>query len=381
MASAMVNPPVVQAKALQCPNCGGPVQLRGFAHTLNVVCPQCLSVLDASSPLVRVIQQFQGQQRIQPMIALGSRGVLGGVNYEVIGFQVRTVDYEDGSFSWNEYLLFNPYKGFRYLSEYNGHWNFIRALHALPVPTGNILQFQSQTYRHFSHAVAKTSYVLGEFPWQVRVGETVQVDDYIAPPLMLSGETTEGEVTWSQGEYVTGLQLWQAFRFPPPPPPAIGVFANQPAPATGAASAWLTWAALMALLVMMALFVSATAGRREVFRQKYSYAPGGTAESAVVTSDFDLTGKTSSVEIDTNTDLHGEWCYFTYALVSRSNGKAHNFGREVTKQKDRAVLSSIPSGRYYLRIEPDKAAGSSPINYEIIVRRDVPSYGWFVMAA
>ncbi len=28
------------------------------------------------------------------------------------------------NFQWREYLLFNPYKGYAFLSEYNGHWNF-----------------------------------------------------------------------------------------------------------------------------------------------------------------------------------------------------------------------------------------------------------------
>ena len=38
-------------------------------------------------------------------------------------------------YRWSEYLLYNPYKGYRYLTEYNGHWNDIRTLRALPVPS------------------------------------------------------------------------------------------------------------------------------------------------------------------------------------------------------------------------------------------------------
>ncbi len=30
---------------------------------------------------------------------------------------------EGVAYSWHEYVLFNPYKGFRYLTEYDGHWN------------------------------------------------------------------------------------------------------------------------------------------------------------------------------------------------------------------------------------------------------------------
>ena len=55
-----------QAKSLSCPNCGGPVELRGFAHTLTSVCPQCLSVLDASTPEVQILQTVPGRRRLSP---------------------------------------------------------------------------------------------------------------------------------------------------------------------------------------------------------------------------------------------------------------------------------------------------------------------------
>ena len=58
----------------------------------------------------------------------GSRGSIRGVLYEVIGFQRRTIQVEEISYSWHEYVLFNPIKGFRYLTEYAGHWNDVSIL-------------------------------------------------------------------------------------------------------------------------------------------------------------------------------------------------------------------------------------------------------------
>ena len=171
------------------------MEIRGYAHTLSVVCPGCLTVLDASTPQFKILQTFQGQQRIQPELPLGSRGTV----WEAIGFQIREVTTEDARYGWAEYLLFNPYKGFRYLSEFNGHWNYIRVLSALPEKTTargkKAVRYQGKTFLHFDHAPARTSYVLGEFPWQVVVGESAEVDDFISPPLMLSSETMAGEVT------------------------------------------------------------------------------------------------------------------------------------------------------------------------------------------
>ena len=43
----------------------------------------------------------------------------------MIGFQQRSTQSGGETYSWREYLLFNPYKGFRYLTEFDGHWNFV----------------------------------------------------------------------------------------------------------------------------------------------------------------------------------------------------------------------------------------------------------------
>src|SRR4029077_4731536 len=132
-----------------------------------------------------------------------------------------------------EYLLFNPYRGFRYLTQYAGHWNDASTLKSLPVSApggaGNV-SYDGVTYRHFQTANALTSFVLGEFPWAVRVGESAKVSDYVAPPRVLSREDTGTEATWSIGEYVQGRDVWTRFGLPGKPPTPVGVYANQPSP-------------------------------------------------------------------------------------------------------------------------------------------------------
>src|SRR5262245_46000664 len=163
-----------KVKGLNCPNCGGALSVRGFEHTLSVVCPQCLSVLDAKDPNLQVLQQFEGKTRLTLKIPLGTRGQWQGAVHEVIGFQQRTIQVGGESYSWEEYLLFNPYKGFRYLTVYNGHWNDVRTVRALPENPGwglrPAVRLDGVSYKHFQSANAETTYVLGEFPWQVRRG-------------------------------------------------------------------------------------------------------------------------------------------------------------------------------------------------------------------
>src|SRR5262249_50665324 len=99
--------PMPSVRSLSCPSCGGTVELRGLGRSLSVVCIQCLSVLDASTPTLQVIQQFQAKQRFQPYIPLGTRGKMRGDLYEVIGFQVRQMIAGGVAYHWSEYTLFN----------------------------------------------------------------------------------------------------------------------------------------------------------------------------------------------------------------------------------------------------------------------------------
>jgi hypothetical protein len=388
--------PAVQAKSISCPNCGGPVQIRGFAHTLSVVCPQCLTVLDASTPEVQILQTFQSKERVKPTIPLGSRGKINGTQYEVIGFQVREVDSGDGSYSWDEYLLFNPFQGFRYLTEYNGHWNFVHVETALPEPaharSRPAWRYAGTVFAAFDSMTARTVYVLGEFPWRVRVGESANCQDFVSPPLMLSSESTGGEITWSLAQYMPGSQIWQAFKLPGSPPPAYGTFANQPSPYGGSVgSSWRTWLWLnVALAALMFLFMIVEPGR-VAFSDHYAYSQGARSDSAFVTPPFQLDGRESNVKLSIHTDLDNNWAYFNFALINDQTGQTFDFAREVSYYHDsdgsegsrgnNVIIPSVPSGQYYLRVEPEMALGSSYVRYDLELRRNVPNYGFFGIAA
>ena len=386
----------VKAKSLSCPNCGGPVEIRGFAHTLNVVCPGCLSVIDASTPEFQILQMFQGKLRVQPKIPLGARGKIHDTLYEVIGFQVREVTVDGEVFSWDEYLLFNPYKGFRYFTEYHGHWNFVRVMSALPEGARSgmrvAMRFQGLTYLAFDSMSARTGFVLGEFPWQVRVGDTAACEDFISPPYMLSSESTDGEVTWSLGEYTDGKQIWQAFKLQGQPPTPWGVFANQPSPYKGTVgSAWRLWLWLNVALLGIVFYFSMNSVGHEVFQQHYTFSPLRIADASFVTAPFELKGRQSNVEVAIRTNLENNWTYFSFALINEDTGQAFDFAREVSYYRDsdgsegspnnNVIIPSVPSGKYYLRVEPEMDRGATPVSYELIVRRDVPNNTYFWLAA
>src|SRR6266478_8240930 len=156
-----------QVQALNCPKCGAAITLRALGQAVSVVWESCHSILDAKDPKLQILQTFeQITSAERPLIPLGTRGKIRGTDYEVIGFERRTIKVDDIPYHWNEYVLFNPYKGFRYLTEYNGHWNDVSILKALPevLPYASPpkVKYLGETYRHFQTAKAGTTFVLGE---------------------------------------------------------------------------------------------------------------------------------------------------------------------------------------------------------------------------
>jgi len=393
---------VPKPKALNCPNCGSAIELRAMGAAAAVVCSYCSVTLDATNPQLVILQRFQAQMTVQPLIPLGSRGKLFGAIWEIIGFQQRGIDVEGTNYFWREYVLFNPYKGFRYLSEYDNHWSFVTPLPSLPVPGQNAnsrptMTLDGVTYSHFQTARAYTWFVIGEFPWQVKVGEIVSTADYVAAPKMLSSETTENEVTWSRGEYIEGKDLWAAFQLPNAAPAAIGVYSIQPAPIDNRAGRpWKLFLLFAALLMTMMIFFSARARQETVLDQTYAYQPV-VGEKSFVTKPFDLAGNSANLQVEVfGEGIDNDWIFISMALINESTGQAYDFGRQISyysgtdggeawsenNLKDSAVLPSIPGGRYYLRIEPETepptpgvpAALPKPFKYNVKLVRDVPFY-------
>src|SRR5262245_30095946 len=220
----------VEGRQLNCPNCGGALSLRAPDRAERVTCPSCNSLLDIHQGSLIFLKALAPPE-VEPIIPLGSTGRFGKHEYTNIGFMQRSVTLEGIKYYWEEYLLYHPREGFRWLVRSEDHWNFVE-----PLPPGQVrmrarqAHWGDKSFKLFQRAWAEVENVQGEFYWKVEVGELVRASDFINPPEMLSREVSrsegedeeKGEINWSHGTYLPVADVEQAFGLRGIPRPAFG---------------------------------------------------------------------------------------------------------------------------------------------------------------
>lgn len=311
-AAAGPAPPV---RALGCPNCGGVIEMRAAGYTVTLVCQYCSSVLDVANPDVQVIERYNEAAR-RLAIPLGTRGTLKGVEWEAIGYLRRS---ENGDYPWDEYLLFNPYHGYRWLVTDGRGWTLGTMLTIDPATSFGGIGIDGETYApFFQGGRAQVDYVLGEFYWRVKVGEEVTTADYVRPGWMLSFEGNGDERNWTLGELLDGKDTAQAFGLTPPrkwSPGGRPPLPHQASPYGAAAKAacGFALAAFVAMIVILILFGGSSGTQRYAVEVR----TGGSGASATI-GPIALRRAYQPVTISAEAPaLDNAWIDLDYTLVDR----------------------------------------------------------------
>lgn len=374
-------------KALACPQCGGPLELRGGAETQRIACPWCGSLLDPNNDL-QILKKLQ-KPPFQPHVALGSKGTFEGHEWTVIGAMIRSVTVDGTRYPWQELLLYGEGRGFRWLVESKGHWVYVTPLSGGDVDTdrsspyaGGIASLKGESFKHFQGGDAKVDHVLGEFYWAVAQGDEVRADDWIAPPRMLSCEKDGKEVTWSLGVHMEADAVRAAFGQPELPlPMAQGVGPVQPwkhaQDAPMVFSTFMLAAGVLLVLWLFFAFRSSTVLTEKITLRARPAAGSVVAEdpdSAVFIGPFDIKGN-GNLKVEINAPVSNAWVFFDSALIDEETGDVQAFGIENAyyhgtdsdgawnegSQSAAAHLGSVPAGRYTLRLAPSWDGPKPPV--------------------
>jgi Zn finger protein HypA/HybF involved in hydrogenase expression len=396
----------VTAAQLNCPNCGGPLELRAPDKSERVTCPNCGSLLDVNQGRLSYLKTLE-RKGSPPSIPLGATAEFEGQPQTVIGFMVRSVEFEGVRYYWQEYLLYNPSVGFRWLVESDGHWSYVRA-----VPPGEVLDaggganYGGKRFKVFQDAVARVEYVEGEFYWKVSVGELTRATDYVNPPLMLSREIPveqsarnaalqSEEVNWSLGAYTPLKEIERKFNVNLPSPHTVAP--NQPW-TNGKIYAY--WAAFLVVALFVGVLMFIAAPRQRVFAQVYtltpqaqpSPAPGEDANEktqVIFTDPIELRGR-ENIRVTGGANVDNNWLYVAGDLVNEETGLVQSFDLpmeyyygvedgESWSEGDReqtAYLPAVPEGRYTMRLEAqwENWNQSAPPQLTVKVEQGVPRF-------
>jgi hypothetical protein len=207
-------------RAIACPNCGAPLEPK-LAQSKSMVCAQCHAVVDLPEGDAKALGFVTQGPGLAPLIPLGRTGTLAPdgekpLPWTVVGYQERCdipEDADDEQSFWREYLLYNRLAGFAFLVDTREGWSLVRTLTGAPMPARGGVAWQGRSYGQRWVYGAKTTHVLGEFYWPVRLEDRVQVTDFVTSDgqYLLSREQQGPEVTWSAGRPLPADAVQKAF--------------------------------------------------------------------------------------------------------------------------------------------------------------------------
>jgi hypothetical protein len=394
----------VEALHLNCPNCGGALELRAPDRTERVACPNCGSLLDCNQGQLTLLKALKIVQP-KPAVPLGSVGKLHGEEYQVIGYLQRSVTYPPETYYWEEYLLYHPRQGFRWLVQSDRHWSFVE-----PLPPGKVTAsptaagYDGKRFKVFQKGPARTEIVLGEFYWKVHAGEMALTRDYIRPPYMLSREKasftgaeagTSTEVSWSLGTYLPREEVEKAFGLKKHLPAPSAIAPNQPFPYW---NIYTYWAWMCAAALLLGGLVFATHHPQKVYDHQFVLRPpaaaaGGEEPRIQHSEPFELKGF-RNIRISAQSSVDNSWVGVEGALVNEETGLVQVFdlpieyyhgiedGESWTEggKESHVYLSALPAGKYTLQLAVSSPDRTAPVTVDVRVEQSVPRFLHWLLA-
>lgn len=317
--------PSVKRQALRdarCPNCNGPMPLQAPDAAKRVACQYCGALHEVKGGKLEFLELLQ-KPKTPPLLRLGKKGKLEGVEWTVLAFLVRGCEVEGNEYFWDEYLLWNRAAGFRWLMCANGHWTFLT-----PVAAGDVavtpfgVTHRGAGYKFFQSVNTVTHYVLGECYWEVTQGETGWAAEFVRPPLSINQDMTANEVTFTLGKLLEPEVVKKAFVVEVPKVQGIAPAQENPY-GEKARDAW-KWAGIYAVALFgLFLVFSVMSFSGTLWSGKVGPPPAaapGSPEAQIFTPEFEVPRKTG-LAVSVAAPVDNDWMAVQADLVNVDTGE------------------------------------------------------------
>lgn len=197
---------------LQCPNCGGQVEVHPGRGSKSVACGHCGSVLDLTSTQLEILGRFKRQFEPAQDILPGAEGTFDGERHVVMGWlRYKGWDSEE-SWTWDEWQLLGDSGTVRYLS-WSRDEGFLLQTPIRPTPktTQRGIELPEGRVHFYETSPASITGMAGELTWRPRLDATLQVGEAKKNGVQYSAELTADEVEVVGGSGMGDLEVWEAF--------------------------------------------------------------------------------------------------------------------------------------------------------------------------
>ncbi len=352
--------PVASTKALECPSCGGPFELFAAGYSTLHVCQYCGSEIDltADDDIRLIAEHVEAAKTL--VIPLGTKGSLGGIEWVCVG----NIEKFDGWDRWEEFLLFNPYHGYRWLILAANGWSIGTPVLSQPAhPNSPAFRYEGERMKRiYDPAKSEVERAIGEFYWQVKKGDKVTSTSYVGGGRVLSCEMTGDEFNWTLEEFVPSTRIAKAFGIEDTGQyPEIGDYPqpHQPNPYGDGVKTSVLVASIAFLAAILISILLSFEGQS--YSESFTANPATNARSFDVGT-FTIQARAKPVTITARGEPgDNNWMYLEYTLTNTATDDEiiasqpieFYYGRD-WKEDDRrgtVKLASVPPGTYRLTAE------------------------------
>lgn len=362
---SQLNQPAAVTRELNCRHCKTVISLRAFPYSQSCGCPQCGAIYQLKDGMDFDINRKKSEDHI-PVFNLGTTGTIDGIEYEVIGFVVKE-DQSPYLSQWREYTLYNRQEGFTFLSEYDGHWIFLREERESPLPSADettTLYFRNEPFLLFNSYTFRIVSAKGEFPANIFDNQqNTRCREFISPPEIWSQEKSnkEGE-NWFHGRHISRAELKTAFG-PMNLPYQVGIGSVQPTGFLSLNKTAIAGIVGILLLMMVHAFIGMGKSSRPIITKRSTFTDS-TDQVQYVVSAFTLDKWRSNLQLDITAPVKNQWFELNATLVNTGTGKEYTIEKGVEfytgysegeqwsegSTEATAYFSGIPAGNYLLQV-------------------------------
>ena len=369
--------------------CGCNIHVATFPYAQSCACRNCGNRYVYENYL-EFVRQGKNNTHVQPAIALGATGIIKGISYKVIGFIVKEERNQYMS-QWREYTLFNEQEGYAFLSEYDGHWIYLREQGKTPVPENmntSGFSYDGYSFDLFNSYNYNIVTARGEFPGNAFNDGKVKCWEFISPPVMWVREASPNEgVVWFKGWHVDADDLKKALGDAIIRPTQVGVGAIQPNGYIDLMILLRNTLIAIGVLILLHLAITSGSTERQLFLNEF-YFPDSSKVSTAVINDIHLEKEQSNVMLDFSAPVENSWMELEATLVNTKTGTEYSVSKGVEyytgvedgyrwsegNQNASFYINEVPRGDYTMKLEATREMTYYPFkSYTISAHYDVPN--------